>query len=166
MNSQQTGRIMLIGPAPSRDSDPTDPLTPGRSNRGTGACLLRLLDMDLETFRMVFERHYLLPSHQGRHKGGDKLPRRLARKASDNMSESIMGRTVVLVGIKTARAFSIEHTAPFKWMTVAGANMAWIQNPSGINHWWNDHGNRKIGETFLSTLGQQSFNMALRGLAV
>jgi hypothetical protein len=167
MNNSLSGRIVLVGPAPSLDCDPNIPLSIGRSNRGTGACLLRLLDMDTETFHVAFERHFLIPLHQGRFRGrgGDRFPRKIARKAAELMVGRLKERTVVLIGKKVARAFSVEKTAPFEWIVVSGATMSWAPNPSGMNHWWNDQANRKAGEAFFSALGQRALNSTLRGLA-
>ncbi|MEO5334227.1 MAG: hypothetical protein H7839_19610 [Magnetococcus sp. YQC-5] len=164
MTETQSGRIILLGSAPSRDSDPTNPLLPGRSKRGTAASLLRMMEMDVDSFSIAFERLYLIPLHPGRNLGGDNFPARLVREGVARIGRIIAGRTVVLVGKKTASAFGIDHVAPFEWVQSTGASMAWVPNPCGINTWWNDPDNKRAGAAFLVALGQRAFDLCLRGM--
>ncbi|MEO5351131.1 MAG: hypothetical protein H7836_16035 [Magnetococcus sp. YQC-3] len=175
--NKQSDRIILLGAAPSRDSDPTNPLVPGRNKRGTGGSLLRLLQMDVDSFCVAFERHYLIPIHPGRNRGGDNFPVRLVREGVERMGRIIAGRTVVLVGKKVACAFGVDHLPPFEWVqstgasagastwASVGASMAWVPNPCGINTWWNDPENKRAGETFLVALGRRAFDLSLRRMA-
>lgn len=160
-----TNRIVLIGPNPTIGSNPKEPLYLGGSNRGIGKSLVRLSRLDPDSYVIAFERHYLLPLHQGRHRGGDRLPVHLARQAAKGLVQALRGRTVVLVGRKVAKAFGVDHIAPFVRVEMAEATMTWIPNPCGANRWWNDPANRNAGEAFLSNLGQQAFGIALREMA-
>jgi hypothetical protein len=162
MKMQTSERITLVGPSPGLDSDPREPLSPGKNSRGTGWCLVRLTGLDPETYLMAFNRKNLLPHHQGRNSKGDRLPLRWARREALRMSKELRGGIVVLIGRNVAKAFNIDHTPPFEWIWMAGTKMAWIPSPSGANRWWNNLENKKTGEAFISALGQKAFDFTLQ----
>lgn len=158
-------RIILIGPSPTQNTDPNNPLSPSRESRSTGSCLLRLTNMDPDSFQIAFDRHYLIPIHQGRHRGGDRYPRLLAKQAANRMLNNLKGRMVVLIGTNVARTFGIHSIGPFVWVDNEDVLMAWVPHPSGRNLWWNNPTNKQAGEAFLTELGQRAFELSLKALA-
>ncbi|MBF0424098.1 MAG: hypothetical protein HQL73_14020 [Magnetococcales bacterium] len=174
MNGSKNQRVIIVGAAPGRDSDPSRPLLPTRSGQGTAASLLRLMQIDPWAFEVIFERHYIIPLHAGRSRNGDRFPKAMALAGVAMLIPLLQGRTVLLIGKKTASAFGVGHLAPCMWNEqILGASsednrpttIAWVPNPSGMNPWWNVLENKQAGEAFLVALGQLAFDQSLRGLA-
>ncbi|MBF0602659.1 MAG: hypothetical protein HQL07_03080 [Nitrospirae bacterium] len=174
MSESQDQRVMIVGAAPGRDSDPTRPLVPTQSGQGAAASLLRLMQIDPCSFEVIFDRHYIIPLHAGRSRNGDRFPKAMVLAGVARLIPLFRGRTVVLIGKKTASAFGISHLAPCTWgQQILGSSsednrmttIAWVPNPCGINPWWNHPTNKQAGEAFLVALGQHAFDLSLRGLA-
>ncbi|MBF0612749.1 MAG: hypothetical protein HQL55_16625 [Magnetococcales bacterium] len=174
MNESKNRKVVIVGTVPGRDSDPSRPLVPIRRGQGAAASLLRLMQIDPCSFEVIFERHYIIPVYAGRSRNGDRFPKAMAIAGVEKLIPLLHGRTVVLIGKKTASAFGIGHVAPCTWdEQILDApsgdhrptTIAWVPTPCGINLWWNDPMNKQAGEAFLVALAQHAFDLSLRGLA-
>ncbi|MBF0098807.1 MAG: hypothetical protein HQM04_18170 [Magnetococcales bacterium] len=182
MNTSKNQRVIIVGAAPGRESDPNRPLVPTQSGRGTAASLLQTMQLDPCSFEVIFERHYIISVHAGRSRNGDRFPKAMALAGVAKLTPLLRGRTVVLIGKKTASAFGIGHLAPCTWSqetlgTPSGNKMpsimpsimpttiAWVPSPCGLNLWWNSQENRQAGEAFLLALAHQGFQATVRGVA-
>lgn len=146
-------RIIIIGQAPSRASDPREPLS-GRS----GARLASLCGLAMPEFLARFERWNLLDAHPGRREGveGDVyVGVREARRLADGLLPALRGRFAVVLGATNAAAFRI--TAPaFEFHDVARCGLAWSPHPSGVSRWWNDAANEERARAFWRSLAEGS----------
>lgn len=135
-------RPLIIGQAPSRDSDPASPFS-GKS----GAMLAEIIGISHGEFLDRFDRRNLFPTYPGRGSGkGDRWPQTLARKRAIEMIPSLDGRAaVILAGSNVAHAFGVA-VRPLDWHFVnldrASFSALVIPHPSGIVLWWNDPANR------------------------
>ena len=71
--------------------------------------------------------------------------REVASAIRDDLEE--MADAIVLTGRRVPRAFGM--TGGF--LTAEG-KYAFVPHPSGLNHWWNDHGNRARARDFFGGL--------------
>lgn len=139
-------RPLLIGQAPSRDSDPARPFS-GRSGR----FLERLAGLPEGGLAVAFELANLVdrwPGASPRGKG-DRFPKNLARLAADRFD--LRGRTVVFAGLAVARAFGFAKP-PVGFAPHRGGLCVVIPHPSGVNLWWNDPTNRALAADVLRSL--------------
>lgn len=135
---------LIVGQAPSRLSDPREPLS-GRSGRRLAA----LCGMDLDGFLAAFERVNLIGSHPGKAAGkGDAFPMARARRAAVVVSARFHGREVVLLGGNVAAAFSVARMTLLHWHRAPGFEFALCPHPSGVCLWWNDPANEKAARAF------------------
>ena len=141
---------LLVGQAPSRLSDPLEPLS-GASGRR----LALLCGMGVGEFLDAFDRVNLLDRWPGRDGKGDHFPLAAARLAASRMARSLRGRRVVLVGARVASAFSLE-AEPFRVADALGATVSVSPHPSGINHFWNDAANVRRARRFWRRLAQEA----------
>lgn len=124
-------RAMLVGQAPSRDTDGRPPFT-GRSGRR----LAELAGVTYEDLPRVFELRNVFDRWPGRDGRGDAFPAREARRRASGMV--IDCERVVFVGVATARAFGVIGAEPASWFSWRGVVAAVVPHPSGICRWWND----------------------------
>lgn len=125
-------KVVIIGQAPSRLSDPREPLS-GRS----GARLASLCGITLPEFLDRFERRNLLDAFPGRREGteGDfYVGLREARRIAEGLLPGLRSRSTVVLGATNMAAFGI--TAPaFRFQDLAGCRLAWSPHPSGVSRW-------------------------------
>lgn len=136
-------RVVLVGQAPSRGSDPKRPLS-GRS----GEFLSLLAGFPV---RRRFELRNLLDVFPGKKGKGDAFPLWKARLAAWELTKKLKGRRVVLLGQNVARAFGMARRGLFHWEPGPWPirETAVFPHPSGINLFWNSPVNRLVGEVFL-----------------
>lgn len=138
----------LIGQAPSRSSDPTEPFS-GRS----GSVIAALVGLPKKHVLPMFERRNLFDAYPGKHGKGDRFDRVAARRRAILMIEELAGHQVVLVGRAVADAFLVSKSEPYMtWSRYHDAAVAVIPHPSGIVMWWNDPTNRSRAARFLTEL--------------
>jgi len=128
-------RVLLVGQAPSRTSDPSRPLEQSQSGRR----LLRLSGLQPEQFKRTFEMMNLLDCWPGAAKTGDLFPMPEARLFAERMLPSLAGRRVILLGPAVAEAFRVR--APLlRWLPGGRLASAWaiFPHPSGVSRYWND----------------------------
>lgn len=142
-------KVIIVGQAPSRSSDPAEPLS-GRS----GAKLADLCGIALPDFLARFERLNLLDAFPGKAGKGDVyVGVGEARVIAENVLAASAGRSVVVLGAVNAAAFRL--TAPaFRFQRVGGASVAWCPHPSGVNRWWNDPANAARARRFWRRLAR------------
>lgn len=130
--------MLLVGQAPSRDSDPTRAFS-GRS----GARLVRLSGLSAEDFWTRVAAINLLDHWPGkRGPKGDHFRLVDARLAAvrimyafDSAGDSF--NYYVLCGRNVAAAYGLDH---LDWFVPYGVPpFVVIPHPSGANHVWNDH---------------------------
>lgn len=139
--SRANFKILLIGEAPSRTSDPKTPFS-GRS----GDRLRSLADLDR------FELRNLLDEYPGAGTKGTLWDATGARVRAREVATGLDGRAVVFVGRRVATAFG-HRTIPWcEWRPdVRGFDVAAIPHPSGIVRFWNDAANVDAVRSFLET---------------
>lgn len=142
-------KTILIGQAPSRTSDPGEPLS-GRS----GERIAALCGLDLPTFLDTFERYNVLPYWPGKDGKGDRYTAAEIRHRAELIHSFIAGRKVVILGVINARVLSVTWPM-FSFRPHCGAQFAWSPHPSGINRWWNDLLNVSLAESFWRQLAQE-----------
>lgn len=142
-------KVVIVGQAPSRTSDPREPLS-GRS----GARLAALCGITLTEFLDRFERRNLLGEFPGRREaveGDYYVGVAEARRIADGLRPALRGRSAVVLGAVNAAAFRI--TAPaFRFQELDGLRLAWSPHPSGVSRWWNDRANEERARRFWRSL--------------
>lgn len=133
-----TRRLVIVGQAPSRSSDPDRPFS-GRS----GARLRDLLGAGAIERA---EKRNLLPRYPGRGAKagkGDAFPRKAASQAAASLLTSLEGAYVILVGVGVAEAFGFSRPVPLLCAryTLQDCAVLVIPHPSGVCRWWNDPAN-------------------------
>jgi hypothetical protein len=144
-------KIILVGQAPGRRSDPKEPFS-GNSGRRLAA----LAGLDHAEFLKRFERVNLLDGWPGGgpHKG-DSFDLRAARDKADQLREGWKGRKAVLLGRGVAAAFRLvpDDYGWFQPLEVPpGLEVAVMPHPSGISHWWNDPDNVQRAREYMLRL--------------
>lgn len=152
-------KILFIGQAPSRDSDPLRPFS-GRC----GKFLAELLDTTQEDMLEQHDFLNVLDEWPGKGVGGDRFPILVAMAAARRKVPQLRGRTVVLLGANVARAFGAKNFQylqfyrllnPENYADVLSQKMCVVPHPSGINRWYNRRENRDIVSKFLRELATQ-----------
>lgn len=151
-------RVLLIGQAPGRGGQ--GPLFPS----ATGHRLLTLARCDLDTFKEAFEVVNLLQVYPGPSKtgNGDAFPRIAARVSADSMLPKLYGRRVLFLGRGVAGAFGFGKGPWLAWRwhqhPARGGAFLWaaMPHPSGMDHFYNDPGNRAIAGSFLRRAMEES----------
>lgn len=147
-------RVVLIGQAPSRTSDPRRPLTGGP----VGSRIQALAGLTLRGYVETFERANLLGAFPGRGPGkGDLFPMREARGEAARWAPELGGRDLVFLGRKVADAFGFPPKPFLRWAWFDGPagtvlRGACLPHPSGVNIWWNDERHRRRARRFLRLL--------------
>ncbi len=142
-------RPLIIGAAPSRRSNPEEPLS-GRSGRRLAA----LCGLPIEAFLEAFERRNLIDEWPGPKQDADGdafVTAREARRFAESFRPVVRGRRVVILGLSVAAGFGLTHPA----MTFAphwGGEFAFCPHPSGVSRWWNDPANEERARNFWSGL--------------
>lgn len=142
-------RLVIVGEAPSRTSDPKKPLS-GPSMRR------RLVEFFGEDAYGRAEKRNLLAAYPGRSAGkGAKFPAVEARKAAVALAErfekSATPRYVVLLGRRVASAFFATGVDAklFEDRRLGGRSVyAVFPHPSGVNRWFNDPANVRKAKRF------------------
>lgn len=154
MESRDAGEVLrpiIVGQAPSRISDPGEPLS-GRS----GARLAALCGLTLPDFLARFERINLVPDWQGKAGKGDaSVTAPDARDRAGLLRAAFSGRRIVVLGAINAAAFGLDWPK-FSFRSHWGGEFAWSPHPSGFNLFWNDPIGAEIGRQFWSQLAQES----------
>ena len=158
-------RLLIVGQAPSRTSDPRRPLEGDRIKRA----LTGLLGIDEATYLREVERVNLLATWAPKESGGegDAFDRALGRAAAACLANGHLRfpsqRHVLLLGRNVARAFDGVWTPPSR--LADGVPIRWhvrnqtvwvavLPHPSGVNRWWNDPKNRRAARRFMRRLGR------------
>lgn len=132
-------RVLIVGQAPSRLSDPREPLS-GRSGRR----LASLLALDLPEFLAAYDRVNLLARFPGKLSKGDAFPIDRARRRAAAILAATEPRRLVLLGRGVSAAFGLRDASLLAWRPLAGHLAAVCPHPSGVCLWWNDP--RNVGQ--------------------
>lgn len=146
--------MVLIGQAPARVSpEPWHYAAPSTKR------LAAVMRCEPELIRSIFEARNLLTRYPGkirreRSEGpSDRFPWTRARRAAKQMTSTLAGRDVVIVGARVARCFGLVANVVgyLKWFHDAelDARVAIMPHPSGLNRWWNDLENQMAAKRFL-----------------
>jgi hypothetical protein len=128
--------LNIVGQAPGRTSDPDRPL----EARNSRERLEHLLSVSLDECHVV----NLLSKYPGPAAGkGDLFPLHRARRAARVID--LATAPVVLVGLRVAEAFGVEHPRHFQRCEVRGRPAIVVPHPSGVSTWWNDPRNVEAG---------------------
>lgn len=131
---------LIVGQAPSRLSDPSEPLS-GRSGRR----LASLCALSLDEFLAAYQRVNLIDRFPGKAGKGDLFPVAEARTAAKAILARRRPRRLVLLGGEVWRAFGLARPpAPFLWLQAGRHEVSLCPHPSGISLWWNDP--RNVGQ--------------------
>lgn len=143
---------LVVGQAPSRLSDPREPLS-GRS----GARLAALCGLDFPAFLTRFDRVNLIDAYPEKLGKGDAFDRVAARFAACNLTGRLGKRRTVLLGRAVARAFHFT-AEPLAWIDEIGdgALVALCPHPSSVSLWWNDPANVESARKFWRALAAES----------
>jgi len=144
-------RLLMIGQAPGRKGDPSDPLGGKIGHR-----LAKLAGVEYERYVEATERMNLFDEWPGKDGKEDKWDAKAARSKAKKLESSLRGRRVLFVGGNVAKAFG-EKPAWLEWedSEELAAEIAAIPHPSGIVLWWNEAENREAAGEFL----QDAFKM-------
>lgn len=141
---------LIIGQAPSRSSDPSEPLS-GRS----GCRLADLCGLDVATFLATFERANLLDHYPGaKLKGDEFVTTAEARTLAAGVRPRLRGRTVVVLGLVNAAGFGLTQPA-FQFAPHWEGLFAFSPHPSSVSRWWNDPANEARARAFWSALARE-----------
>lgn len=144
-------RVVIIGQAPSRLSDPSEPLSGNSGRRLAG-----LAGLSLPEFLDRFERRNLLDAWPGKAGKGDAfVGAGEARGLAESLRAGLAARRVVLLGAGLAAAFRVTLPA-MTWGDHWGGRYAWAPHPSGINRWWNTPGNEERARAFWRALADET----------
>lgn len=144
-------RLMIVGQAPSRTSDPGRPLTGG----AISGRLRAFLGVSESAYENAIERCNLLKKYPGSAGKGDKFDMKKARFAASNMRGALVGASTVFLGRKVAAAFGHADLEPLEWREVTlgpfgdRGRVAMLPHPSGVCQWYNDPGNRRRARRFM-----------------
>ncbi len=140
---------LLIGQAPSRTGDPSQPL------RGyCGMKLASLFGISTASYLKRFDRNNLINHYPGKNGKGDFFDLLEARdRAIDTtiMIAIIPRPYVLLIGRNVARAFR-KNQRYFERFDLHGSPAYVVPHPSGISRWWNEPGNRAKAQRFFKRL--------------
>lgn len=143
---------MIVGQAPSRLSDPAEPLS-GRS----GERLSDLCGLQMPEFLARFERRNLISMWPGKAGKGDAIGSAADRR---DMAEILLseaaGRRMVLLGAAVGKAFDFKPDALLTFVKHRGAVIAVCPHPSGISRWWNASANVALARAFWLRLASES----------
>jgi uracil-DNA glycosylase len=142
-------RPLLLGEAPSRNGDPTLPLS-GRSGRRL--CELSWIDPDdYATLARTYELKNLVSSHQEKAKGkkGDQydMPRAIINARSMLAAGEFEDRIVILLGKRVAMAVLERYDLPDWYVEIQHhrfgkiSRVVIVPHPSGVSRHWNDRQN-------------------------
>ncbi len=145
-------RIVIVGEAPSRSSDPLRPFS-GASGRTLAklAGLSGYIELSYEATLVNVLRRWPGKGFAG--EKGSRFPLPRARRAARRMKFEAHSR-VILAGKRVTQAFGIRFEDYFCWKLlprgIAGA-LVWfacIPHPSGCNGFWNYPENREAASEF------------------
>lgn len=139
-----SGRLLLIGQAPSRSGDPSRPLE-GR----IGRMLAELAGISLDGYMKLTERTNLLGEWLGKAGKGDSWDALAARERASELEQVFPDREAILLGRNVARAFGLGDLPWLTWTEKFGGKLALVPHPSGIVMWWNSAANRSAASAFL-----------------
>jgi uracil-DNA glycosylase len=134
-----TGRILIIGEAPSQTGDPSAPL-----EGAVGARLAEAANISWGRYLVETERRNIFNSPV------EPWPFREALIHAQSIWPSLIGRRTILLGKRVAEAFSVKLEI-LRWADVddRGTMIAIVPHPSGRNLWWNDPEHRAAARRFL-----------------
>lgn len=125
-------RLVVLGQAPSSDTDGLEPLS-GR----TGARLAGFLGLnDPAQLRGVARLQNVLERFPGKAGKGDAFPSRPARSAAVAILPQLEGASVVVLGLGVARALGLRARL-LQSERAHGATFLVFPHPSGVSTWWN-----------------------------
>lgn len=149
-------RIILVGRAPSRTSDPARPLAGSQSGRR----LLSLSGLQGGQFWRAFEAVNLLDRWPGPAAGaGDRFPLAEARLAARELRRHLEGRRVLLLGPEVCTALGAEPPPLLVWRpgvpAVPASSWAVFPHPSGVSHFWNSAADALDAARFLQDAARE-----------
>jgi len=151
-------RVVFVGEAPGRNTDPSDPLNPGTAS---GQRLLKLTNRPAEEFTS-FRRVNLLPAYPGEGWDGGR-----ARRTALKLMPSLHGCNIILLGRAVEGAFAPQLAKSAGFQAAARGKLAlvsahlhaaadamflMIPHPSGKSQPYNDEGVRSLTAACLHAL--------------
>lgn len=145
--------VYIVGEAPSRSSDPRDPIT-----GVCGAKLAAFSGLSLDEFRTTFERVNLLKEWPGVADGAKGTAWSaqlsvLAMVRALSLMRNSPSSTFVLLGKRVGRAFGVERNEYFVrqkgFDDFHRHEFVVVPHPSGINRWYNSEENTKRMRRFM-----------------
>lgn len=141
-------RTVIVGQAPSRTSDPAEPLS-GRS----GQRLAELCGITMPDFLERFERINLLVGWQGKNGKGDRFEPGAAPERVAQALLYLRARNVIILGAINSTSLGVIWPK-LSFRPFNAGNFAWCPHPSGINVWWNDRVNVAMARRFWTEAAQ------------
>lgn len=140
-------QIVLIGQAPGRNGDPSDPL-----GGKIGRRLAKLAGVSIEEYEDRTERMNMFDEWPGKAGKGDAWDKEAARDRAAEILPELEDRRILFVGRNVAAAFGFGKIPWLKWIRDDESDMevAVIPHPSGIVTWWNEGNNKRAAAEFLS----------------
>lgn len=136
-------RVLVVGEAPGR--------TPGPPLGGRCGKRLRALAPALR-FRAV----NVLDRWPGSAGKGSKFPRRTAEARLGRVISASRGVSIVLLaGRRVSGLFGLGRAPYLKVVRDGRRRTAVVPHPSGVNRWWNDHGNVRRARRFFGRLARE-----------
>lgn len=136
-------KTVIIGQAPSKRGDPANPL----SRDPVASRLAGLFGVTKDEYLERFDRINLIGIWPGKKGKGDAFPMAEAAAAAEKLKDALLGRTVLFLGVATAKAFRYPYDA-LEWHSFNEGLAAVLPHPSGVNRWWNDEGNSERASVF------------------
>lgn len=149
-------KLLFVGQAPSRTSDPSRPFS-GQC----GKFLAELLGTSQEDMLAKHDFINVLDTWPGKGLGGDKFPMAEAKQAAMGKLDLLRGKTVVLLGANVARAFNVsefrylgiyEIRSRENVLDIVASPVTVIPHPSGVNRYYNSVENKLTVSKFLREL--------------
>ena len=147
--------LVLVGQAPNRSSDPSDPLA---WETVAGARLAGALSLTREEYEAV-PRFNLLSEWPGLQGEGDAFPMADASLAARKLAPELDGRLVVALGWRVGKCLGWPQGSrrrvlawlPVSWYDrgVVRFKLAVVPHPSGRSRWWQDVDNVERASAFL-----------------
>lgn len=140
-----SAKPLIVGEAPNKKGRPGDTSIAGRC----GKKLAELCGCTLDEYLDVFERRNVLSTYPGASgKGSAFSSPAIKRRATILRRAFRPGRTVILLGYRSARAFGVKAKY-FEPVKVGSAAAIVVPHPSGINRWYNDPANVRKMKRFM-----------------
>lgn len=144
------GKIVLIGQAPSKETDGGVPFS-GRSGRRIADLMgIRQAELGVRFALANVLDAWPGPSRFGK---GDAFPLDAARLEVARLRRKLVGRRLVVFGASVAKVFGYDpREILLRFLSSDSGAIAYVPHPSGVNTWWNESANVAQAQRFLQSL--------------